>query len=201
MTADIGHLTALLNAWSAGDANAEGELMRIVYPQLRKLVARRLATRADVTLSVTEVVHEVYLKLTPPKPEPWSSRVQFFAFAARLLRQVLVDYSRRKHGKKRSALTVPLEVTGELPARNGFDVGVLMIDQALDRLGALDPMAAQIVELRFFAGLTLEETASVLDVSRTSVVASWRHARAWLRKELEPDHTRSAALVTATSPD
>jgi RNA polymerase sigma factor (TIGR02999 family) len=199
MAAQPDDLTALLNAWSAGDPGAEGQLMSAVYPRLRRLVGRRLATRRDVTLSVTEVVHEVYLKLTPPRPQPWCNRVQFFAFAARLLRQVLVDYSRRKHGKKRNAITVPLELLSEVPAGTSFDVGILAIDQALSRLAVLDPMAARIVELRFFAGLTLEETANVVDVSRTGVVTSWRHARAWLRKELEADAPRSSA--GASMPD
>jgi RNA polymerase sigma factor (TIGR02999 family) len=180
----MANLTALLNAWSSGDESAGDVLIHEVYPAIRRLAAQQLSSRRDVSLSATEIVHEVYLKLAPPKPEPWANRLQFFAYAARLVRQVLVDHARRKHGKKRSAHTVPIELVTELPAGMRFDDGLLAVDDALNRLAALDADAARIVELRFFAGLTLEETAVATGLSRTSVVVSWRHARAWLRAEL-----------------
>jgi RNA polymerase sigma factor (TIGR02999 family) len=149
---------------------------------LRRVAARQLARRAGLSIQVTEVVHEAYLKLNGGGS--WESRTQFFAFNARLMRQLLVDHVRRKLSQKRSAPVEAQSIDLDLPAGLGVDPELLAIDEALDRLGALDPRAARVVELRFFGGLTVDETAEALDIGRTTVVDVWRHARAWLRQEL-----------------
>jgi RNA polymerase sigma factor (TIGR02999 family) len=181
-------ITALINAWSAGDAVAERQLLGRIYPRLRGIAARQLASHRGFSIQATEIVHEAYLKLFGAQGGSWESRTQFFAFAARLMRQILVDHARRKYSQKRDAAVVePLGTELALPGGVDVDPDVLAIDEALDRLAGFDPRAARIVELRFFGGLTVEETAQAMNIGRTAVVESWRHARAWLRAELGRD--------------
>lgn len=179
-------ITTLLQRWSQGDREAAEEVLPLVYDELRRISARELHRgRRDPTLQATAIVHEVYLRLSGKEGFGLSSRAHFFALAARLTRQILVDYARRRHRLKRGGqgARVTLTETAGLVEPKGPDL--LAVDEALEKLEALDPRKASIVELRFFAGLTLEETAEQLGVSVETVTREWRRARAWLCNELE----------------
>jgi RNA polymerase sigma factor (TIGR02999 family) len=179
-------ITNLLQRWSTGDREAAEEVLPLVYGELRRIAARELRrNRGGQTLQATAIVHEVYLRLSGREGFRVSSRAHFFALAAHLIRQILVDYARRQHRLKRGgqADRVTLTETAGLVEPRGPDL--LAVDEALNKLEALDPRKAAIVELRFFAGLTLEETAEQLDISTETVSREWRRARAWLCNELE----------------
>lgn len=182
-----GQVTELLSAWTSGDSAALERLIPIVYGELRAiagLVFRR--ERGDHTLQPTAVVHEAFLKLAGGDV-PFRDRVHFFAVAAQAMRQVLVDHARARVAAKRGGGATRIEL-GELPG-GGADralADVLAVDQALERLAALDADQARIVELRYFGGLTVEETAEVLGVSAPTVKRDWRLARAFLARELAP---------------
>jgi len=179
-------ITHLLQRWSQGDREAAEEVLPLVYGELRRIAARELRrSRGDQTLQATAVVHEVYLRLSGHEGFRLSSRSHFFALAAKLIRQIFVEHARRQHRLKRGgrATRVTLTEAAGLVEPRGPDL--LAVDEALEKLEALDPRKAAIVELRFFAGLTLEETAEQLGVSPETVSREWRRARAWLSKELE----------------
>lgn len=180
-------ITALLAAWTQGDTAAEAELIETVYPALHELVGHHVAREsAELGLQVTEVLHETYLKLRRSRETEWHDRVHFFAVASRVVRQILVDGARRRDADKRggSFKAVDLE-TFSLASDPAVDIDLIALHRALERLETLDRESARIVELRFFGGLSIEETARVLGLGRTSVVVGWRHARAWLRSELD----------------
>jgi RNA polymerase sigma factor (TIGR02999 family) len=169
-------------------ASAE-ELLPQVYDRLRRLASTYLqGERADHTLSATAVVHEAYLRLADQRSVAWQGRTHFFAVGARMMRRVLVDYARtRKRSKRGGAwLRVTLDGQAELAWSSGQlePEEILGLDAALGRLEELDPRQARVVELRFFAGLGVDEVASVLGVSRRTVEGEWTHAKAWLRREL-----------------
>ena len=175
-------VTALLRAWSRGDAGAPDKLLPLVYRELRRLAASQMRReRAGHTLQPTAVVHEAYLKLLDQRL-PWKDRGHFFGVAARAMREVLLDYARRKGARKRSGVEVPIESAEPSVLPRVFDL--LALDQALHRLAALDERQARLVELRVFAGLTTEETAKLLDCSPATVSRDYRHAEAWLRREM-----------------
>lgn len=179
-------ITSLLQKWSQGDREAAAEALPLVYGELRRIAARELRrSRGGQTLQATAIVHEVYLRLSGHEGFRLASRTHFFALAARLTRQILVDYARRQHRRKRGgqAERVTLTETTGLVEPRGPDL--LALDAALEKLEALDPRKAVIVELRFFAGLTLEETAGQLGISPETVTREWRKTRAWLSNELE----------------
>jgi RNA polymerase sigma factor (TIGR02999 family) len=184
-------LTALLQAWSAGDSAAATRLIPLVYDELRRQAARQLRReRPDHTLRPTALVHEAYVRMVGQEKASWRSRTQFFAVAAQVMRRVLVDHARQHAAAKRAGgwQRVTLEeqrAAGTPPP----DVDVLALDDALRELAALDPRRAKIVELRFFAGLTLDEAAETLGVSEATVSREWRLARAWLHRRLAPDAT------------
>ena len=180
-----GEVTRLLVAWSAGDAKALEELIPLVYGELRRLAERHLAReRAGHTLQPTAVVHEAYLKLVDQKRVSWKNRGHFFAVAAQAMRRLLVDHARRHDAEKRGgAITlVPLEAADASVAPREADV--LALDLALVKLAALDATQAKVVELRYFGGLTLDETADVLGSSASTVGRAFRLAKAWLYREL-----------------
>lgn len=181
-----GDITQLLVDWCDGQQGAEDRLIEQVYPQLRKLAAHLLQHRGSgATLQVTELVHETYLKLIDQQRVSWQNRAHFFAIVSRLLRRSIVDHVRKRSRAKRNhgVAALPLdEVTVKV---DGQDIQVLALDQALERLGAIDPMAARVVELRYFAGLTHDEVAEALGIGRATVGRSWRFARAWLAGHLE----------------
>ena len=178
-------VTALLKVWSGGDRQALERLMPLVYGELRKLAASYLRTeRPDHTLQPTALVHEAFLRLVDQRSVDWASRAHFFGIAAQMMRRILVDHARKRHAAKRDATRY--RVVTALAEEPEPDQGpeLLALDQALDGLSELDPRQARIVELRFFAGLTVEETAEVVQISTATVKREWRTARAWLKREI-----------------
>lgn len=186
---DAADVTALLLAWSDGDEAARSRLFEAVYGELRRLARGRLrAERPDVSLAPTALVHEAYLKLIDQRRVRWQNRSHFFAIAGRVMRRILVDHARARAAVKRGAeIRVPLD--GVDVATTAVDVDMLALDAALDRLAAIDRRQSELVELRFFAGLTVDETAVALDVAPITVKRDWALARAWLFRELK-EHTR-----------
>ena len=190
-------VTTLLQRWSAGDRTALDRLLPMIHAELRRIAARQLSSeRNEHTLVPTALVNELFLRLVDQRRAAWENRAQFFAVAAQIMRRILVDYARSRETDKRggSAARVSLdELADDGPGHHPPQVGgaaaadVLAIDQALERLALLDPDQARIVELRFFAGLTVEETAQVLQRSPRTVKREWRLARAWLHRELRVD--------------
>ncbi|HVD06331.1 MAG TPA: sigma-70 family RNA polymerase sigma factor [Gemmatimonadaceae bacterium] len=179
-------VTALLARWSRGDSDALDALMPIIYAECRRIAARQLALeRRDHSLDPTALVHELYLRLVDQRRASWENRAQFFGVAARLMRRVLVDHARARHAEKRGgdAVFVSLDAAADTPD-DSHVADVLAIDEALERLAAHDPEQVQIVELRYFAGLTVEETARVVGRSSRTVKREWRLAKAWLYQEL-----------------
>ena len=181
-------VTRLLSLWRAGDAGAVKNLFPLVYRELRRLAHRkRRAVAAGETLRTTALVHEAYLKLVDQSATSIQSRQHFFALAARVMRQVLVDAGRRRRSVKRGgdAAYVSIDLVPE-PSEQPAGVDVLILDAALTRLGALDERLLRIVELRVFCGLTVEETADLLGTSPRTVKRDWRKARAFLFDEIGP---------------
>jgi RNA polymerase sigma factor (TIGR02999 family) len=179
-------VTALLRAWSAGDAAAADAVIGVVYGQLRRQAASYLSReRRDHTLRPTALVNEAYLRLLQQRRIVWQDRSQFFAVAATVMRRLLVDYARQHGASKRGAVhTVSLD-DGEMVALTPApDLDILALNDALTALAELDPLRARMIELRFFAGLTTDETAEALGVSSATVTRGWRVARAWLHSRL-----------------
>jgi RNA polymerase sigma factor (TIGR02999 family) len=183
-------LTQLLQRWSVGDQEAAERVLPLVYDELRRIAGRQLRqAQGRQTLQATAIVHEAYLRLAEEGGFRWPSRGHFFAFTAHLMRRILVDYARRQNRAKRGGnlqqvTLAELEKLGD-PAQ-AHDPDLLALDEALSRLEALDPRKAAVVELRFFAGMSLEETSEQLGVSAETVGREWRRARAWLYDALRP---------------
>jgi len=179
-----GDVTRLLIAWQAGDAAALDRLIPLVYDGLHRIAERHLRNeRSGHTLQPTAIVNEAYLKLVDAPVGNWQNRVHFFAVASRVMRQILVDYARRRAAQKRGGGQASCLVQSEaVTAARGIDL--IAVDDALGKLSTLDPEQGRIVELRFFGGLTVEETATALDVSPATVNRKWVSARAWLHREL-----------------
>ena len=180
-------LTGLLRAWSAGDASAGNTLIPLVYKELRQQAARYLAReRANHTLRPTALVNEAYLRLADQRRVVWENRSQFFAVAATVMRRLLVDHARQHAASKRGGdvWTVSLEDGDWISLSNAPDLDVIALNDALVELSAVDPLRTKMIELRFFAGLTSDETAEALGVSTATVTRGWRLARAWLHHRL-----------------
>ena len=178
-------ITLLLHDWSGGDASALERLVPLVYNDLRRIAQQQLGKeRQDHTLQPTALISEVFLRLLGQHSLHWESREYFFGTAAKLMRRVLVDYARRRGADKRGATFVRVDLTEANPIASGFNLEFLALDQALDRLAAMDPELAHIVELRFFGGLEVDETAQLLGVSSSAIKREWASARAWLWHEL-----------------
>jgi RNA polymerase sigma factor (TIGR02999 family) len=180
-------VTQLLQKWSAGDQEAATRVLPLIYDELRRIASQQLRReRGDHTLQATAIVHEAYMRLDGQEGFYWPSREHFFAFAAHLIRRILVDYARHQNRQKRGgrAEKVTLAEIADLAAVKSTDL--LAVDEALRSLEAIDPRKAAVVELRFFGGLTLEETAAQLGISPETVGREWRRAKAWLYKELQP---------------
>ena len=178
-------ITRMLREWSDGDRAALEELMPLVYDELHKQARRYLRReRPNHTLQTTALIHEAYLKLIDQNVN-WESRTHFFAVAANMMRRILVDHARTKHREKRggSKEDLPLE-EALLVVSDEKTIDLIALDQALNRLAEIDEQQCQIVELRYFSGLTLEETAAALKISRTTVANDWNLAKAWLHREL-----------------
>jgi RNA polymerase sigma factor (TIGR02999 family) len=176
--------TQLLLRWRSGDDAALDALIPIVYRDLRQAAHRALRSeRSDHTLQSTELVHEVYLRLAGDRPLTTENRTHFVAIAARLMRQILVDYARRRSAAKRGPqYKLELDACFDLPQKESLDV--VLLDDALKRLSRRDQQQEQIVELRYFGGLTVEETAVALEISPATVKRDWTLAKAWLTREL-----------------
>ena len=185
MTPAPPEVSLLLHAWSNGDQTARDKLIPLVYDELRQMARRYMERqRPGHTLQSTELIHEAYLRLVDQQDVHWQNRAHFFGVAAKAMRSILVDYARTKHAVKRGgemqqisldeAATVGTERTAELAA----------LDDALAQLASFDPRKSQVVEMRYFGGLTVEETAAVLHVSPETVARDWRLARTWLLREL-----------------
>jgi len=176
-------VTRLLDAAAAGDPRAAADLLPLVYDQLRKLAAARLASeRAGHTLQPTALVHEAYLRLVGGQPgHDWNGRGHFFAAAAEAMRRILVESARRRAADKRGGGRARVSLAGADAGYAPADAELLAIDEALDRLAAEDPAAARFVQLRYFAGLTAEEAADALGLSRSVAYEHWAYARARLR--------------------
>lgn len=176
--------TALLGAWRAGDEAARDRLVGIAYPELRAIARRQLANeRGDHTLQPTALVNEAYMRLSRLDRIDWQDRVHFVRMASRVMREILVDHARRHGaGKRDGGERVPITQV-DVAAPVG-DIDMLALDGALDRLAAIDPSRAQLVELRYFGGLTIEETAEALSISPATAKRHWQAARAWLFEAL-----------------
>lgn len=173
----------MLEDWRNGDQEACGELVAVLYKELRALAGSYMQSeRAGHTLRPTALVHEVYVKLAGADPLDLKDRGHFLAVAARQMRRLLVDYARQSGAVKRGGIRVEIDLDGRKDIHSDLDLSHL--NAALDKLEQEDERAARIVELRFFAGLTEEETASALDISRSTVRRDWDYARAWLLAEL-----------------
>jgi RNA polymerase sigma factor (TIGR02999 family) len=175
----------MLQAWARGDKDAAERVFPLVYDQLRRLAARQLRReRRGHTLQPTALVHEAYVRLAGQRAAEWPDRAHFFAMAARVMRHVLVDHARRNRAAKRGGSACRVSLDEASPAGRPLELEVVALDEALEELAALDPDQARIVELRFFAGMTVEEVAAALGVSAATVQRDWRTARAWLYRRI-----------------
>ena len=183
-------MTQLLKAWSRGDQTALERLTPMVYDRLRRLASHYVRReRAGQTLQRTALVHEAYVRLIEGADADWRDRAHFFAVAAQVMRRILVDAARARHAEKRGgqfARVDPSELDIETIAAPGTDRAfeLCALDDALSSLARLDPRRAQVIELRFFGGLTVEETATVLEISSQTVMRDWKTAKTWLAREL-----------------
>jgi RNA polymerase sigma factor (TIGR02999 family) len=193
-----GNVTGLLLAWGQGDEKARDELIPLVYETLRRIARYQLrGERAGHTLETTALINEAYLRLVDQSVS-WQNRAHFFGIAARLMRQLLVDHARARQRLKRGGDLQQISITaaGGIPQERAVDL--LALDEALTTLAEVDPQSSQIVELRFFGGLTIEETAQVIGVSTPTVERGWRAARAWLQTELSPSLTKHESGTMAS---
>jgi RNA polymerase sigma factor (TIGR02999 family) len=175
----------LLLAWSSGEPSARDDLVSLVYDELRKVAEQSLRReRPDHTLQATALVNEAYLRLVDQRQVRWKDRVHFFAVSAGVMRRILVDHARRHRAAKRGGGVTSVPLDEAAIAAPEPDVDYIAIDAALERLAAIDPRQAQVVDLRFLGGLTIEETAEALSVSPATVKSEWSLARAWLYREL-----------------
>lgn len=180
-------ITELLIDWGKGDQAALERLMPLVYNELRRLASNYLRReRAGHTLQPTALVNEAYLKLVDQKNAKWQNRAQFFGISAQLMRRILVDHARQHQAVKRGGSNQQrLSITSVEQFAKQPEVDLLALNEALDELAKLDPQQGRIVELKFFGGLSIEETAEVLGIGHATVERDWKMARAWLRRQLE----------------
>jgi len=179
-------VTQLLVKWGEGDASSLEKLMPLVYEELRRLANNYLRReRQNHTLQPTALVNEAYLKLVDQKNAHWQNRAQFYGVAAQLMRRILVDHARQHHAEKRGSKQQRLSITSAQAIAQTPEVDVLAVHEALEELKQFDPQQERIVELRFFGGLSIDETAKVLGLGHATVERDWKMARAWLRQKLE----------------
>jgi RNA polymerase sigma factor (TIGR02999 family) len=182
----MSEVTRILAALEQGDPSAAGQLLPLVYEELRRLAAEKMAQeRPAQTLQATALVHEAYLRLVDSKQaQQWNSRGHFFAAAAEAMRRILIEQARRKRSQRRGGARHHCELAeDDVVAMPGGDE-IIDLDEALSKLGAADPQAADLVKLRVFAGMTIEEIAAVQGISPRTVKRNWAYARAWLGREL-----------------
>ena len=183
-------LTHVLSAAQKGDPRAAEQLLPLVYDELRKLAAARLAhERPGHTLQATALVHEAWLRVAADNPQTWNGRGHFFGAAAEAMRRILIDHARRKravrHGGQMERVKAGDGGAAEIAAPTGNDDEMLAVHESLDRLAAHDPRKAELVKLRYFVGLSIEETAEALGISEATAKRDWVYARAWLLREIQ----------------
>jgi RNA polymerase sigma factor (TIGR02999 family) len=178
-------VTELLHRWSGGDAAARDALVPLVYDELRRLARHFLASRrSDHTLQSTAIVHEAYLRLAGRENVHWENRAHFFAVTAQLMRRILVDHARKRNAAKRGGANLTLLVEEPMSESSQRELDLVALDDALNTLALADERQSRIVELRFFAGLSIEDTSRVLEISPATVKREWATARAWLCQEI-----------------
>ena len=180
-----GEVTEILQRWNEGDAAALDMLLPIVYKELRRIADGYLRHESSGhTLQATALVHEAYLRIVKTQGLEWQNREQFFGISANLMRQILVDHARRSCAAKRGGREMAVTLDDGLGVKVERDEDLLILDEALNKLAELDPFAARIVELRYFTGLTIEETARALTTSPMTIKREWTTARLWLHREI-----------------
>ena len=181
----VENITELLVGYSRGDKEALDKLMPIVYDELRRQAARYLRReQAGHTLQTTALIHEAYVRLVDQRNVQWQNRAHFFGIAAQMMRRILVDHARTKKRAKRGGSNVKVSLADAAVPVKEQDLDVVALDEALTRLAAIDEQQSRVVELRFFSGLTVEETAEVMGISPATVKRDWSMAKAWLHREL-----------------
>lgn len=179
-------VTELLSMWSRGDVSAREALMPLVYDELRRLAVSYLRReRIDHTLQPTALVHEAYLRLVQERRVDWENRRHFFSVAAKLMRRILVDHARAHLADKRGGGVVKIPLTAAIAMSHERPADMMVLDDSLTRLASLDPQQGQVVEMRVFAGLTVEETAAALAISPATVKRDWSVAKAWLLRDIQ----------------
>ena len=190
MSSPPGDVTRLLVAWSKGDRDALEDLIPVVYAELRRIAARHFRhERPGHTLQPTVLVHEAYLKMVDQDHARWQNRAQFFGVAAQLMRRILVDHARTHAAAKRGGGMTPITLVDVADASPPRGVDVIALDEALTRLTGLYPEQGRLVELRYFGGLTIEETGEAMGTSPATVKRQWTVARAWLLRDLKGEAT------------
>jgi RNA polymerase sigma factor (TIGR02999 family) len=180
-------VTELLARWSAGDADARDRLIPVVYGELRRIARKVLSgQRQNHTLQGTALVHEAFLRLSGSHPIRWHDRVHFFALAARVMRQILVEHTRRRLAKKRGGGGFTLVLEENMVPSGERELDLLALDDALNQLAAIDQRQSRVVELRFFAGLSIEDTSVALQISPATVKREWATAKLWLLSKMRP---------------
>ena len=179
------NITELLASYGRGNKESLDQLMPIVYDELRRRAARYLrGEQAGHTLQTTALIHEAYVRLVDQRNMQWQNRAHFFGIAAQMMRRILVDHARSKKRVKRGGSEIRVSLDDVIVAAKGQDLDIVALDEALDRLAQLDEQQSRVVELRFFSGLSVEETAEVMGISKSTVKRDWSMAKAWLHREL-----------------
>jgi RNA polymerase sigma factor (TIGR02999 family) len=179
-------VTELLSRWNDGDIGARDALIPLVYDELRRVAKKNLAgQRSDHTLQATALVHEAYLRLVNRKAANWQGRTHFFALAAQMMRQILVDHARMHNAEKRGGGMLTLVLEDDVAGKPEINLDLIGLDRAMKQLASLDARQSQIVELRFFGGLSIEEAARVVDISPATAKREWATARVWLHHAME----------------
>lgn len=174
------NVTALLSQWQRGDHGAVDALFSVVYDELRRIARAYLHGERAITLQPTVLVHEAYVRLVGQRDVTWQNRSHFFAVASQMMRRIVVDHARRRHAEKRGGAVVTISLDANVDAAASPEFDVLAVDEAINVLAGVAPRQAKIIELRFFGGLTIEDTAAALGVAPITVKREWRMARAWL---------------------
>jgi RNA polymerase sigma-70 factor, ECF subfamily len=190
---EAGEITRLLGELGSGEAEISARLIALVYKELRAIAGRCMRNeRPGHTLQPTVLVHEAYLRLAADTSVHWESRAQFFGFAAHIMRRVLLDYAREHRALKRGGAATRISLDNVFLVTEEQLDNVVMLDESLHRLAAADSQQSRIVELRFFAGMTLEETAEVVGLSTATVKREWNHAKAWLHRDMSREIPNAA---------
>ncbi|HYL99171.1 MAG TPA: sigma-70 family RNA polymerase sigma factor [Blastocatellia bacterium] len=185
-------VTQLLADYRNGDSSALDRLFPLIYDELRRLASSYMRReRRDHTLQTTALVHEAYIKMVGPQNIPWQNRVHFFAVAAKIMRRILIDRARTRNYAKRGGGAIKLSLDEALVLTDSRAAELVALDDALNELAELDPRQSQVVELRFFGGLTVEETAQFLNISSDTVTRDWNVAKAWLYRQIMPGENHS----------